>query len=146
MARIDSFLKLVYEQGASDLHFVTGAPPIIRHNGEMVPIKFRTLTNYETRKFLYEIMSEEQRKHFEATNDIDFAYHVENIARFRVNYFRQEKGIGAAFRIIPDKTPSIDGMRALKSLKKISFLRQWINPGYWTYGKRKIDDVSGNCK
>lgn len=120
MPRIDSFLRLVHEQRASDLHFVAGSPPIIRYNGELMRIKFRTLTNYEARKFLYEIMSEEQIKTFESTNDIDFAYHLDNVARFRVNYFRQEKGIGAAFRIIPDKVPSIDAMKAPKALKKFA--------------------------
>ena len=122
MARIDSFLTVVHEQKASDLHFVTGSPPIIRLDGELMPVKFRTLTPYETRKFLYEIISEEQRQAFEKTNDLDFAYHLEGLSRFRVNYFRQERGIGAVFRIIPDQTPSIDQIRAPRVLKKFAYL------------------------
>ena len=74
-ARIDSFLKLVYEQKASDLHFVSGSQPIIRHDGELLRIKFRLLTNYETKRFLYEIMTEEQKTHFEKHNDTDCNQH-----------------------------------------------------------------------
>jgi twitching motility protein PilT len=112
----------VHEQKASDLHFVTGAAPIIRHDGELVPIKFRTLSTYEARRFLYEIMNEEQKQHFEANHDLDFAYHIPNVARFRVYYFRQERGIGAVFRIIPDRIPSIDQINAPKVLKKFAFI------------------------
>ena len=121
MARIDSFLKLIYEQKASDLHFVTGSPPIIRHDGSLMKIKFRTITDYEAKRFLYEILDEDKKKHFEDTNDLDFAYHVEGVARFRANYFRQEHGIGAVFRVIPDNIPSIDQLNAPHYLKKLAY-------------------------
>ena len=67
MARIDSFLRLVAEQGASDLHFHSGNVPIIRHEGQLMPLPFRVLSELETSRFLLELLGEEQRAEFEKT-------------------------------------------------------------------------------
>ena len=98
MARIDTFLEMVAKQNASDLHFVSGSPPILRLHGQMERIKFRTLTHEEVQTFIYEIMTEDQKKTFEELHDADFAYQIEGIARFRVNAFMQRYGMGAVFR------------------------------------------------
>ena len=72
MARLDSFLRLVAEQGASDLHFHAGNVPIIRHEGDLIPLPFRVLSELETRRFLHEIMTTEQRAEFEKKRELDF--------------------------------------------------------------------------
>ncbi len=103
MAKIDAFFKLMNEQGASDLHLIAGLQPVIRIRGEMERIKYNTLDNDELRAMLYEITPEHKIKQFEETGDIDFAYEVPDLARYRANYFQQKYGVGAVFREIPSK-------------------------------------------
>jgi len=103
MAKIDAFFKLMNEQGASDLHLIAGLQPVIRIRGEMERIKYNPLENDELRAMLYEITPEHKIKQFEETGDIDFAYEVPGLARYRANYFQQKYGVGAVFREIPSK-------------------------------------------
>jgi twitching motility protein PilT len=122
VARIDSFLRLVLDQQASDLHFHSGNVPIIRHDGDLVSLPFRTLSDEETRRFVGEIMTEEQKGRFEHDREVDFAYVLEGGARFRVNVFTQSRGVGAVFRIIPARLPTIDELRLPYGLKKLAQL------------------------
>lgn len=103
MAKIDAFFNLMHEQGASDLHLVAGQQPAIRIRGDIERIKYDVLTNDALKVLLYEITPEHKIKQFEETGDIDFAYEIPSLARYRVNYFRQKNGMGAVFREIPDK-------------------------------------------
>jgi twitching motility protein PilT len=111
MARIDSFLRLVAEQNASDLHFHSGVAPHIRHEGDLVALPFRPLTELDTKRFLYELMTAEQRAAFELHREADFAYEVADAGRFRVNVFVQGRGMGAVFRIIPRHMPTLEELR-----------------------------------
>ena len=111
MARIDSFLKLVVDQQASDLHFHAGTKPQIRYLGDLISIPFRALSEQETKFFLSEIMTDGQRAEFEKEQSVDFAYVVPQVGRFRVNVFHQSRGMGAVFRVIPDRGASIDRLR-----------------------------------
>jgi len=126
MARIDSFLKLVVEQKASDLHFCSGTQPVIRYNGDLMPVKFRLLSQVEARRFLYEIMNEEQIKELETNLELDFAYRMGDVARFRVNVFYQINGIGSVFRVIPQQIPTIEELRLPKSLKRFAGLESGL--------------------
>ncbi|MFH1103149.1 MAG: type IV pilus twitching motility protein PilT [Pseudomonadota bacterium] len=101
MAKIDAFFKLMHEQGASDLHLVSGQQPIIRIRGDLERIKYKVLDSDDLRSMLYEITPEEKVKVFEETGDVDFAYEIPGLARYRANYFMQKNGIGAVFREIP---------------------------------------------
>jgi twitching motility protein PilT len=74
MAKIDAFFKLMAEQGASDLHLVSGQQPILRVRGEMERVKYDVLKNDELRAMLYEIAPEVKIKQFEETGDVDFGY------------------------------------------------------------------------
>ena len=103
MAKIDAFFHLMHDQGASDLHLIAGQQPAIRIRGDIERIKYDVLTSDALKVLLYEITSEYKIKIFEETGDVDFAYEVPSLARYRVNYFRQKNGIGAVFREIPDK-------------------------------------------
>jgi twitching motility protein PilT len=107
MARIDSFLRLVVEQQASDLHFDAGKVPLIRHNGDLIPLPFRALSDAETRRFLFEMLAPDERAILESTQELDLLYALPGVGRFRVNMFVQSQGYGAAFRIIPDRPPDI---------------------------------------
>ncbi|HEX9507505.1 MAG TPA: type IV pili twitching motility protein PilT, partial [Myxococcales bacterium] len=120
MARIDSFLRLVAEQQASDLHFHAGNPPIIRHDGDLLPLPFRTLSKDEVRKFIYEILTPEQRADFERDNELDLIYVLEGVARFRTNVLVQSHGMGAVFRIIPHRLPRIDELMLPPAVRKLT--------------------------
>lgn len=108
MARIDSFLRLVTMQKASDLHLHAGMVPRIRYNGELQPLNFRELTEQETRKFIYEILTPQMREEFEREQGLDFVYEIEGLARFRANIFQHYKGIGSVFRVVPGKLPTAE--------------------------------------
>ena len=124
MAKIDALFRMMNEQGASDLHLSTGNPPIFRQRGEMVRLNFKALGHDELKSILFEILSEKQKAHFEETMDLDFAYEVEGLARFRGNIMMQYRGIAAVFRIIPSKILSADelglpeGVRRMTNFKK----------------------------
>ena len=101
MAKIDAFFKLMNEQGASDLHLVSGQPPALRLHGDIERIRYNVLSNDDLRGLLYEITPEEKIKVFEETGDVDFGYEIPGLARYRANYFMQKYGIAAVFREIP---------------------------------------------
>ncbi len=110
MAQIDQFLKVLVEQGGSDLHLTVGAPPIVRVHGRMQRLKFRELTGKDMESLVYEIMDEEWRMRFLENMDYDFAYEVPDLARFRVNVFWQRKGLAAVMRTIPSKILTLDDL------------------------------------
>ena len=119
MARLDSFLRLVVEQHASDLHFMSGNKPLIRHDGELVPIPFRVLTDTETRRFLLEILTEEQKDTLEREQEVDFAYELPGSGRFRANVFQHSRGIGAVFRVIPEQPPVLGDLGLPSAIRRI---------------------------
>jgi len=110
MPRIDSFLKLGLAQGCSDVHLAVGVPPMLRMNGELMPIKFRELADTELESYVMEILSDSQKEHFYTGKDLDFSYVGEEGARFRVNLFRKVTGVGAVFRFIPNEVPTLEGL------------------------------------
>jgi twitching motility protein PilT len=101
MAQIDAFFKLMNDQDASDLHLISGQQPILRISGELERVKYKTLDNDALKVMLYEIAPEHKVKEFEETGDVDFAYEIPGLARYRANYFQQRNGVGAVFREIP---------------------------------------------
>ena len=103
MAKIDAFFQLMHDQGASDLHLVTGQQPALRIRGEIERIKYNVLDNDELKAMLYEIAPEHKVKQFEETGDVDFAYEIPNLARYRANFFMQKYGVAAVFREIPSQ-------------------------------------------
>jgi twitching motility protein PilT len=86
MAKIDAFSQLMNEQGASDLHLVTGQQPAIRLRGEIERIKYDLLENDSLKAMLYEIAPEYKIKQFEETGDVYFAYEIPGLARYRANF------------------------------------------------------------
>jgi len=122
MAKIDAFFQLMHEQGASDLHLVAGQQPVVRIDGEMERIKYHVLENDELRAMLYEITPEHKVKLFEETGDIDFAYEIPDLARYRANYFQQKYGLGAVFREIPSVVQTADQLGLPPIISKLASL------------------------
>jgi len=108
MPRIDAFLKLGLAQGCSDVHLSVGVPPMLRMNGDLLPIKFRNLDGTELESYVIEILSDSQADHFLSGRDLDFSYVAEEGGRFRVNLFHKDTGVGAVFRHIPNEVPTLD--------------------------------------
>lgn len=117
---IAQLLTFTYQQGGSDLHISAGEPPMIRVHGDMKKIKAPALTAEQTHALLYDIMGDGQRKQFEESNDIDFSIELGENARFRVNIFRQRKGMGAVFRTIPTKIMSIEQLNLPSILAQLT--------------------------
>jgi len=108
LARIDAFLKLGTQQGCSDVHLAVGVPPMLRMNGDLMPIKFRDVRASELEGYIAEILSRSQSEHFAKGNDLDFSYVSADGGRFRVNIYRKDTGIGATFRAIPSVVPTLE--------------------------------------
>ena len=117
---ISQLLQFSYQQDASDLHISAGEPPMIRVHGDMKKIKMPPLTPEQTHAMVYDIMGDGQRKLFEEHSDIDFSMTLGEIARFRVNVFRQNRGVGAVFRKIPTKVLTLEELGMPTSLAEIS--------------------------
>ncbi len=107
---ITKLLEFSYQQDASDIHISAGEPPMVRIHGSMKKLKVPSLTAEQTHAMVYDIMGDAQRKAFEEFNDIDFSMQLGDIARFRVNVFKQNRGLGAVFRRIPTKILSLNDL------------------------------------
>jgi twitching motility protein PilT len=98
---ISKLLTFAVKEGASDCHLSAGEPPMIRLSGDLKKLDHPPLTQEETHSLVYDLMNDAQRKAFEEHRECDFSFSLGDIARFRVNVFIQNRGLGAVFRNIP---------------------------------------------
>ena len=126
MAKIDAFFKLMNEQKASDVHLVSGQQPVLRIRGDLERIKYRVLDDNELRSMLYEITPEDKIKTFEETGDLDFAYEIPGLARYRANFFMQKNGIGAVFREIPNEILTVEQLGLPPVISRLALLPRGI--------------------
>lgn len=105
---IDDILRMAIERKASDIHITVGLPPMIRLDGEMVQLPFRPLTPQDSRRLIYDTLSNEYIQKYEQNHELDFAYSVPELARFRFNVYMQRGSVAGALRVIPTKIPSFD--------------------------------------
>jgi twitching motility protein PilT len=109
LTSIDDLLEQMVALGASDLHVTVGSPPAYRIRGHIVRAEgFEPFAADDTRALLYRILSSEQQKHFELSRQLDFAYSMPGVARFRVNVYYQRESVGAAFRLIPQEIKTLE--------------------------------------
>ena len=126
MAQIDQFLKVMVEQGGSDLHLTTGSVPVIRVHGHMQRIKFRELRAKDMEKLIFEIMEEDWRMRFLDNMDFDFAYEIPEVSRFRVNVFNQKNGLGAVMRTIPTTILTADQLGLSEAIRRMCMLTKGL--------------------
>ena len=118
---INDLLKIAVEQGASDLHLKVGAFPMMRLQGSLVPVgEERRLGHEDTVEMAAAVMSTAQKQKFKDAQDVDLAYSVPGLGRFRCNVFQQRGTIGVVLRVIPMKIKSIDDLQLPDVLKTIS--------------------------
>jgi twitching motility protein PilT len=104
-------LTRMVEVRASDVHLTPGFPPAIRVRGRITPMEgYPPLSPQETREIIYSILNDSQRKRFENEQQLDFAYSIPKVARFRVNCYFQRGSISAAFRLIPHEIRSLESL------------------------------------
>lgn len=121
MAAIEGLFDALLAQGASDLHISPGYPPMMRRHGELVPIpNQKPLSADDTKRILYEILSDHERRTIEEEWDLDFAYAFGDKARFRGNYLCKTTGVGAVFRTIPSKILTLEQLKAPDAIRALA--------------------------
>jgi twitching motility protein PilT len=118
--RIDRFLRLMTGRGASDFHMTVGRPPMLRVSGQMEPIRYRTLSETDFVDLLRPIVPERIWEEYTGTGDADLSYEVAGLARFRVNLFRQQRGAGAVFRVIPTKIMTLEQLGMPEPIRRLA--------------------------
>jgi twitching motility protein PilT len=108
MAKIDELLTFTRQKKASDLHLTSGSAPYLRVHGEMVKLNYRQVSQEVCQALIFEVLTENQKRQFVETHDIDFSYTLEGVGRFRVNVFMQRNGVGAVFRHISENIHTVE--------------------------------------
>ncbi|HET6498571.1 MAG TPA: PilT/PilU family type 4a pilus ATPase [Coriobacteriia bacterium] len=112
---IDDLLRMMIERGGSDLHITVGSPPGFRLRGELVPLENgKPLQPRDTMEMILSLLSEDQRRRFETELELDFAYSIPGVSRFRANVFQQRNSMGAVFRVIPLQIPTLEELALSK--------------------------------
>lgn len=117
---IDELLHIVVDRNASDLHLCTSSEPVIREDGALKRLNFELLTPQVTQRMMYDILSDENIHKFESSLELDFSYALPRRARFRVNCYRDRGTVGAAFRLIPQKIPTVAELNLPPVLERIT--------------------------
>jgi twitching motility protein PilT len=98
---LQQLLKAMVDKGASDLHITTGIAPLLRIDGDLVPLRTEALSPVDTKQLCYSILTDAQKLRFEEDQELDFSFQVKNLARFRANFFMQQTYVAGAFRLVP---------------------------------------------
>ncbi|MEK7351486.1 MAG: type IV pilus twitching motility protein PilT [Nitrospirota bacterium] len=127
MAKIDEFFRVMAEQGASDLHMISGQQPVLRVDGELERIAGQAVLTQDTlHPLLDEIMPGSKKDQFESTGDVDFGYEIPGLARFRCNCFNHKYGVGAVFRKIPSKILTAEELGLPPILTRAAMLKKGL--------------------
>ena len=124
--RIDDFFDVLVSQGGSDLHLSEGQPPKFRKHGDIQPIREQPLDRAEMESLLGQICRTKSWERFLQTGDLDFAYEMDEESRFRCNYHKHLNGLGAIFRLIPNRIKTIDELGVPKILESFGKLRSGL--------------------
>lgn len=120
MVDINILLKIMIQNNASDMHIRSDAPVYLRIHGKLIPIKDSTMSKEDVEKLITPIMNERVKKIFTQNHEVDFSYEVENLGRFRFNYYLQKSKPAIAIRHIPFKIPTLEELRLpVQPIKKL---------------------------
>jgi twitching motility protein PilT len=120
---LDDLLRLTVSMGGSDLHLTAGVAPCVRVNGSLRPLEGHAmLTQIDTAAMMGSILSAAQWERFEQTHDLDTAYSIEGVSRFRVNVYQQRGSVGAALRTIPHVLRSLEDLGLPPDIDRLAHL------------------------
>jgi twitching motility protein PilT len=122
MAALDELFQYMVQEGASDLHIAPGYPPFFRLHGHMIKLNTAPLTSDKCERIILETMSQEQLEVFRNNWELDWSYQLVGQARFRANAFIQNDGVGAVYRMIPEKVKTIEELGLPDVLRQIADL------------------------
>jgi twitching motility protein PilT len=117
---LTDLLHLMIEKRASDMHLKEGRPPLLRIDDKLNPLDMDILSNNDLKEMIYAIMDERQRKKFDETNEMDLAYNLEGVARYRANVFKQMGKLEMVLRAIPIKIPTLEELNLPSALSEIA--------------------------
>jgi twitching motility protein PilT len=118
---LNEILKIALKGGASDIHVKSGLPPMFRVDGALVPLKNgERLMPEDIQKMAYAIMNPLQKQRFDEVREVDLAYGIAGLGRFRVNAFQQRGSVGIVFRVIPFGVKSIEQLHLPKVIETIA--------------------------
>lgn len=124
MPEIDKVLKMAAQAKASDVHIASGSPIMLRQHGKLLRIKGPEIKPETAKGLVYEIITPAQRKSLEEGLQLDFGYHIPEVARFRSSAVYQRLGINAAFRVIPERIPTLEELGLPPVVKKFCDFHQ----------------------
>ncbi len=117
---IDELLNQAVERKASDIHITVGLPPMVRVDGELVALPYEVLKPKDTKRLIFEVLTDSNVEKFENTHELDCSHAVKGLARFRVNVYMQRGSVAGAFRMIPNDIPSFDQLRLPAVIRELS--------------------------
>lgn len=117
--KIQQLFKLMVDSKASDLHITSGTSPGLRVHGEIVKVKTSPLTGNDTKRLIYQILTEDQKNEFEKRLELDFSFGIKGLARFRANVFNSKGAVAAVFRVIPSIIPDFKSLNLPNILLKM---------------------------
>ena len=124
---IKQLLQSVVDSKASDLHLLNGTPPMLRINGELMPVPTTgVLTPDVITELLKQILTNEQYERLSVNKELDFSIPFSEKGRFRINAYTQKNSLAAAFRLIPLTVPTIEALNLPKILHSFTSLRQGL--------------------
>ena len=126
MPKIDELLRIVKQANATDLHLAAGCVPMIRVKGELQKTRHKRLDSAGIQQLIYEILAADQIRAFEQQGDLDCAYGINGLARFRVNAYRMHTGLAVAIRVIPDIVPPLTELGLPDSLAELAHRRSGL--------------------
>ena len=126
IAKIERFLRLMNDRGASDFHLTVGRPPMVRASGSMETIRYRMISQRDFNELLEPVTPPSLWQTYVATGDVDYSYEIPGLARYRVNLFRQQRGAGAVFRVIPTKIMTIDQLGLPEQVRRLAQIRNGL--------------------
>src|SRR5436190_14517864 len=126
MQKIDRFLRLMNDHSASDFHLTVGRPPMLRASGTIETIRYRVISDADFAEMMEKATPPRIWAEYLRAGDIDFSYEIPGVARYRVNLFRQQRGAGAVFRVIPTKIMTIDQLGLPEAVRKVASLRSGL--------------------
>ena len=151
---LEEICRVAVRKGASDIHLKVGLPPLVRVGGELTPITaIPAITAEQMGQMAWNIMSKAQREVFKNTNDLDMAWQVQGLGRFRVNVFRQRAAVGMVLRTISSQVQTIEELGLPEVLKRIAVMPRGLVIVTGTTGSGKsttlaamIEEINRNLR